>query len=127
MGGVGYGSKAWHGSETLTRVRSLPETSPLFSNGPDGIYVLTGRRALPIPKKRDPNTLRVNRSYQSELAGMMDQLRKKGGVVVYFKTVRWRHWLPKEQELVENLPLEILFRGSDGTIYGADSRHKEPR
>jgi hypothetical protein len=120
MGGVGYGSKAWHRSETLTQLRSLPDTIPIFSNAPDGIYILTGRRALPIPKKRDPNTLRVNESYLSELAGMIDQLGKKGGVVAYFKTVRWRHWLPKEEELVENLPLEILFRGADGTIYGVD-------
>jgi hypothetical protein len=119
-----FGTEAWHHSETLDRVRSLSPGVPLFSNASDAIYILTGRPALIVPKKVDPTTRRLNENYSSELASMKGRLEKEDGVVVYFSSLKGRPYLPKEKELVENLPLEMVFRGSDGRIYRLDHRKK---
>jgi hypothetical protein len=122
MGQTSFGTEAWHNSETLARTRSLAPAVPLYSNASDAIYILTGRPALIVPKKVDPTTRKVNQNYPSELAGMKERLEKEDGVMVYFSALKGRPYLPREEELVETLPLEIVFRGSDGTIYGVHHR-----
>jgi hypothetical protein len=86
----GYAGQAWQTSETLEQVRTIPHRVPIFSNGPDAIYILTSKLAYMIPKKVDPQTRRMNESSSSELTTMMDQLQKQDGVLVYFKTIGWR-------------------------------------
>ena len=115
-GGQGYAGRGWQHSEIVGRVRALPSGIPIFTNGVDAIYILTGRPAWGIPSKVRASTRQVNNSYLSELARMRDQLENSGGVLVYFNTIK-RCYFPSENELKEQLPLRLLIRAADGSIY----------
>lgn len=103
-------------SGILQRVRSLPPEISIFTDGPDLIYMLTNRPATMLPYKVNPLTEQINSAYLSQLAEVKNQAKDGGGVVVY---INWypRWYLPTEEELTEELPLQVLIREIDGTIY----------
>jgi hypothetical protein len=53
---------------------------------------------------------------------MRDQLENGDGILVYFNTVTWRWELPSENELKEQLPLRLIARGTDASIYKIDTK-----
>ena len=121
---VGYASRPWHNSTTLRKIREIPAGIPIYSNGSDAVYILTGKPSSAIPAKQhylrihvpDP-TDRVLRSYEAELEKVKEILLQNDGVVVYFKNIGWRWYYPTEAELVEKLSLIPTDELSDGTIY----------
>lgn len=118
--GQGYASKAWKQSEVIQKVRILSPEVRIYTNGPDAIYILTGKHAFMIPNKVNPNTRLINRNYLSQLASIREQIKKQITVLVYFNTIDWRWYLPSEDELKERLSLGIIESRSDGAIYGAN-------
>jgi hypothetical protein len=48
---------------------------------------------------------------------MANDLESKKGVLVYFKTIGWRSYVPTEDELTKNLALVPLARLAEGSIY----------
>ena len=119
--GQGYASKSWQESPTLAALQVLPASSPIFSNRPDAIAVLTGRPAARIPANFNPSTLRENPNRSAELAGMRRSVRDRKGVVVVFKRIGARGYLMSESELSAAIPLRPVKRTRDGTIYRWDS------
>jgi hypothetical protein len=115
--GVGYASRQWSQSELLKYVKALDRGAPIFTNGPDIIYLLTGHSAQMLPRKVDPGTTLPNNHYDDQLAAMKSQLQEKKGVVVYFYKITWRWYLPPESELREELDLHFLIRTEDGAVY----------
>lgn len=115
--GVGYASRQWSQAELLKYVKALDREVPIFTNGPDIIYLLAGRPAQMIPRKVDPGTALPNNHYGGELAAMKGQLQEKKGVVVYFYKITWRWYLPPENELREGLDLHVVIRTEDGAVY----------
>lgn len=115
--GQGYASRAWRDSEIMERIRNLPSGTPIYSNGADAIYLLTGRPASMLPANADPASLQINGSYMDELIRMKHLLAKKDGVLVYLNAIAWRRYLPSETKLKEQLTLRLLTRGVDGSIY----------
>lgn len=113
----GYAAKEWRNSETIRLVKALPSGIPIFTNGSDVVYILTDRMAWIIPRKVRASTKKDNANYLSELDEMKSQLENSNGVLVYFDRVNWRWYLPSEDELKEQLPLRLLTKGSDGSIY----------
>ena len=91
----------------------------VFSNAPDALYVLTGRPARLIPLKADPFTRRENERFEDDLARLERDIGGRSGVVVYFRWLRWRWYLPSERELVQRLRLGAIVTAREGAIYGA--------
>ena len=115
----GYSSGFWATSKLLRQVRDLPSSIPIYSNGHDVIYLLTGKPAISIPKEISPNSRRVNSRFEDEVREMGDGLREKGGVlVIIYELVERRRYLPTEEELKTLLPLERITRWSkEGVLY----------
>lgn len=115
--GQGYASRAWKESATIAQIRKLPAGAPIYSNGFDAIYYLTGKRAQNIPEKIIHGTGRPNAGYEAERQRMSDDLQQHHGVVVYFRTLTERWFLPLESELKSELPLSEIAIAPDGSIY----------
>ncbi len=120
--GHGYGSKVWRYSETIEQIRALPARIPIFSNGADAVYILTGRFAYPIPAKMNPTSGQINDNYLSELNKMRDELERKDGVLVYFYTITWRWYLPSDDELKKRLQIRLFSKGADGSLYKVEKQ-----
>ncbi len=123
--GQGYASRSWQESQTLAALEALPASSPIFSNRPDAIAVLTGRPAERIPANFNPSTLRENPNRSAELARVRRNLKDRDGFVVAFKKIGARGYLMSEAELSTAIPLRLVKRTRDGTIYGWDGERSD--
>ncbi|MGH7848146.1 MAG: hypothetical protein ACREQW_23630 [Candidatus Binatia bacterium] len=112
-----YASKVWRQSELIEEIRGLPAHLRLYTNGPEVIYFLLGKRARLIPAKANRYSQLPNERYLSQLSAMANDLESKKGVLVYFKTIGWRSYVPTEDELTKNLPLVPLATLPEGSIY----------
>lgn len=115
--GRGYASRSWQQSEIIARVRSQPEGTLIYSNGPDAIHILTGRYARGLPARFNPGTRSVYDTHTARLDSIRDELAEHGGVLVYFNTITHRDYLPSEHELKEAMPLVAVASEGDGSIY----------
>jgi len=114
--GIGYSSRSWKQSKLIAQVKALDPKTPIFTNAPDAVYLLTGLPAYMIPRKVDPATKKANGDFSSQLAAVRDQLVERKGVVVYFQSIIWRWYLPSEDELKEKLSLQAIAQEGDGSI-----------
>jgi hypothetical protein len=115
----GYNSDFWKTSKLIQQVDGYPASTPIYSNGYDVIYLLTGRAATSIPKEFSPNSLRANPRFEEEMQAMQMELAESNGLlVVFFEMEERRRYLPSEYELNELLPLERITRWTEeGTLY----------
>ena len=116
---MGYASRVWRESALVAEVKALREDVQVFSNAPDALYALTGKPARLVPLKADPFTRLENASYADELGRLERELKGRAGVVVYFRWLRWRWYLPGERELAERLRLVTVATAREGAMYGA--------
>jgi len=108
----GYAAAAWERSPIVTRIAGLD--APVYTNGFDALFLLTGRSTLPIPAEKDYLTGRANPRYADELAA----IRASGGYLAYFDAVTFRRsFLPSRAELEASLPLEVVATDTLGTLY----------
>ena len=112
-----YTGKQWQTSNIMKIVKSLPDNIFLYSNGDDAIELLTRKKAFRIPAVEAPGTVRKNRDFDADLQEMAEKLKSANGVLVYFNLIKWRWYLPTSEYLNENLPLQIIYQGSDGAIF----------
>jgi len=117
--GQWYTSRAWQQSPTIVRVQQLPAGIPIYSNGFDAIYYLTGRPALTIPEKILHNAGQINPDYDAQFETMKRDLLERGGVIVYFNTLPERAYFPTSGELLERLPQLQIEQTSDAQIISA--------
>jgi hypothetical protein len=120
--GKGYGSPEWAESRLIEQVKAYPPATPVYSNGHDVLYLLTGRPAIPLPQEISPNTLRGNPDFAAQVAEMARILREGEGVLAYFDALEdRREYLPAEEELLALLPLRRLTRWQgEGNLYRLD-------
>jgi hypothetical protein len=117
--GLGYSARVWQESDILHRVAALPPGVLIYSNGAEPLTLVTGRPALDLPYKLDPNEARPNRHYQPMLDTIRARLRA-GGVLVYLNRGTWPGCpCASEAELKDQLHLQLRAAGTDGAIYGA--------
>lgn len=116
--GLQYSSRQWRDSETIAYVKSLPDTSQLFTNGPDVLSFLTDKRSASIPNKISSVTRVPNSLYAQQVSDMCESVENSGAFVVYFNEINWRWYLPTQAELASACKLPILKRLSDGIVYG---------
>ena len=122
--GLAYSGREWKTSGLLQRLKGLPPDVPIFSNGADALYLLLDKPALGIPGKEDvlkvhvpDRNRRLRKEYPAELVKMKEELQNHNGVLVYLNLIKRRWYLPSEEELRHNLPLRVVEKFSDGTIY----------
>jgi hypothetical protein len=77
---------------------------------------VTGRPADELPFKVRRNTGQRNPNYHSDILAMGERLRKSA-VIVYLDRITWRPQYPSEAELMEQFPLRLHEKGTDGSIY----------
>ena len=70
-----------------------------------------------IPRKVNTATHHMNANYLDDLEFVRNRLQVHNGLLVYFSGVRWRWYLPSEQELKETLGLRLILQEEDGSIY----------
>jgi hypothetical protein len=112
-----YAGPGWQEAEIIEQVRALPESLPIYSNGDDAIYFVTGKPTARFPQKFSPFTLQANQDYAFQLDGMREILEAQGGIIVCFSGITWRWYLPHCDELTSSLPLTTLWTGEEGEIY----------
>lgn len=116
--GLGYNGPAWMNSKLTERIRALPPETPVFTNGADAVYMLTGRNSISLPRKVHPATRRINHNYFIELDEMREQMERSGGLLVYFDSFTARWYLPSKEELEQHLPLSLVAETPEGSMYG---------
>jgi hypothetical protein len=120
-----YTGKQWQTSNILKIVRSLPQDIFLYSNGNDAIELLTRKKSFRIPAVENPGTVTKNMEFDSQLQAMVKKLKATNGVLVYFNLIKWRWYLPTSEYLYENLPLRIIYQGSDGAVFQVEKGKEE--
>jgi hypothetical protein len=115
--GIGFTSSTWRNSEVLQFVNAVGPSAAIFTNVPDVIYMLAGRRTAMIPRKVDPKSRLTNDHYPIEIASMKEQLKKTSGVVVYFYAEQRLWYLPSASELERDAGLRLVALKKDGCIY----------
>ena len=115
---MGYASSIWRESTLVAEVKALRDDVRVFSNAPDALYVLTGRSARFVPLKADPFTRQENPRYIDEFGRLERDLCGRSGVVVYFRWLRWRWYLPSEREVIQRLRLVTVVTTREGAMYG---------
>ncbi|HZO86868.1 MAG TPA: hypothetical protein VFB38_00910 [Chthonomonadaceae bacterium] len=118
--GVGYESAALRQSRIISRLETLPPTTRIFSNGPDTIYILTGRLASYLPYK-------TRSGYLSDVAVMARQLAAQRGVIIYLNPDVFmepeislqsrQRAIVLPQDLTAVMPLHLLALEPEGAIY----------
>jgi len=112
-----YAGDGWKKAEIIQQIQTLPEGIPIYSNGDEAIYYVTGRPAARLPEKSNPFTLRDNPDYRDEIDQMQEILLEKDGMIVYFSGITWRGYLPSREELENLFPLSEIWSGEEGVIY----------
>jgi hypothetical protein len=115
--GRGYSGREWRQSDVLARVSGLPPDARVFTNGPDAVYLLTGRSATMTPDLIVTATWRPNPRYRQQMDRLRTALQDQGAVLVYLDALASRSYQPSEQTLIAELGLRASYRGRDGTIY----------
>jgi hypothetical protein len=114
----GYSAAAWRRSTVVARAGAEDPALPVYTNGFDALFLLTGRAGTPIPAEKDYLTGRPNPRYRQELAAMGADLQRTGGLLVYFDAVTARRsFLPSRAELERALPLDVEVADQVGTVY----------
>lgn len=96
-----YTTPEWRGSATIEWVRRTPLDRPLYSNVPDAIYLLTGKRAQFTPWRDEPMT---------RLAGV-------DGYVVWCERKAMAPLLFTPAELEAVVRLRPVVRLDDGVVF----------
>jgi len=110
--GIGFARAEWRDSETIARIRDLPQGIPVFSDSPEAIYLLTGRAARRWPRGFILTSQSVNDRFGAELAEIDQVLSQSGGAAIDFDRI------DAEMEIARltAVPLRVI-EASDGRIY----------
>lgn len=119
--GAWYSSREWRESPVIAASRDLPVTTPVWSNVPEAVWLITGRPASPVPELVNHHTGRENPVYLAQVDSLRAELAR-GAALVYVRKEEDRRWyLPSEKELIARLGLSALAVLPDGNIYTAGS------
>ena len=114
----GYAAEAWRRSTVIARVAALPESVPVYSNGADAIYLLTGRRTRALPARVDYLTGLLRPTFGAEVRQLIADIGSDEGVVVDFSAITARRRaVPTVAAVPELADLEPVVSDAVGTLY----------
>ena len=88
---------------------------PIYTNDPDAIYLLQDENPIWLPIKNNIHTTRINSNYGKDLNKIMEEIKEKDGLLVFFDS-GWTVF-PNEEEIKNNFQQLLVKDTSDGTIY----------
>ena len=112
----GHASKIWYQSETIKELKNIQQVQiPIYTNEPAVIYLFLERSSIYLPMKHNIHTDRINSNYQKDLGKIMEEIKEKDGLIVFFD----QGWgvFPNEQEITKDYKLYLLKDTADGAIY----------
>jgi 4-amino-4-deoxy-L-arabinose transferase-like glycosyltransferase len=117
--GVGYQAVSWKKSPIILAVDALPKDAEIFTNAPDALNYLTGRRTNLIPTvfERRTGIEDAANPYSKQVAGLRSALQQGNAYVVFVDKLDWRFYLVAEDKLRSDAGLETVQSLSDGRIY----------
>jgi hypothetical protein len=115
--GQWYSSKNWYQSETIKELKKIQQAQiPIYTNEPGAIYLFLDRSSVYLPIKRNINTGSINFNYQKDLNKIMEEIKEKDGLLVFFDS-GWYSFFPDENEVKDSFQLLLVKDTSDGAIY----------
>ena len=125
--GMGYNSRTWRHSQTLSRVRDLPPDRLIYTNGQDVLALLAGRDTYALPRHTDVVAGQLNPDFRPQCQQMIDRLRRDDGLLVYLLPLAWRSYLPSIETVAQMYPWPAHEFYDDGVIlYTAVPAHAQP-
>jgi hypothetical protein len=118
--GRGFSSRIWKEAKILKFIKTLPSDICIYSNGPDALELFMGFRSTFVPRQVHPDTRKKNGKFEIQMRDMVKELIEKDGVLIYFRYITWRWYLPKNVDLERFLRLQTLYKGNDGAVYKID-------
>jgi hypothetical protein len=116
--GQGYTERQWKESETVDFVKSLGIAVTVYSNGPDAIHFLTGRRTQWVPGKVVSSTSLIPTKDFAQRTGVMcGDIAQNGAIVAYLNRLLWRRHLLTQEELQQACDVSATHRFVDGVVY----------
>jgi hypothetical protein len=110
--GLGFASSSWQNSKIIDYLKTNDQGQLLMTHVPDGVYFLTGRKAIMMPRSIDAilalareKMAGVNQGYEEELW------------IIYFRGSLRRLQVPAERELKQELELIPIIGWDEGSIY----------
>ena len=122
--GSGYEGIKWDKSEIIQEVKKISPDMMIYANDVKALYVRANCHAIPLQmtSKIDVLSLNGNSFCNFIMKRMKEDLKSKKGLIVYFSMKHLEKQKPTLNELKNEIPLKMLFKGQDGAIYGWDDR-----
>jgi hypothetical protein len=110
-------TRAWRESVVVRAAREFA-SGPIYSNLAPIVYVYTGNaRVYGLPRRRDFTS---GAAYREGLQRSIEDMRRRGGVMIYFDRIEYLEGLPLEE--VRRFPgLVALVESELGGIYKAST------
>ena len=112
--GSGYSSRSFRNSEVVSYLANVYDSRKIYSNGPDAIEFLTNKKAVMVPQKISPFTLRLNERYDQEISQILSDCKEGKVLIVYLDDLKSRWYLPSIEEFQTKSNLSILRKFQDG-------------
>jgi hypothetical protein len=114
--GIAYSTEVWQRSGLMSRVRDLPDGTPIFTNAVEAVYYLTGRMAKRVPVRINRFSRVENEDFPGEMASMGSLLREDEGVIVFLSGLGDRTYLPTLGEIRNSLDVTELGEWEEGVL-----------
>lgn len=116
----GIAARRFEASETLAMAKHyLGNTECIYTNNGPAIYFHLGQAAYPVPRTWDAALARGNESFARDTRAMLDCLTHHRGIILWFFDFPTKENASDLRSLQGKVPLECLFRGTDGVILGS--------
>lgn len=116
--GLGFFHARWRNSATINQINHLRTDAIVYTNSPEGVYLLTGRPAKPLPRKTDLTRQVLNPDFNMNMEKLQQEIFEEKAVIAYFYSIR-SVATPDVDELNEFIHGEISRHSfPDGILIG---------
>lgn len=117
--GIGFSHQNWRESELINQLKQIPSDLTIYTNSPEGIYLLTGKISAPFPRKIDLTRQIPNPNFQEYMTQMSNEITKGDAIIAYFSSIRSKAF-PDLTDINLLLPTSIRrVEYSDGLLIGS--------
>jgi 4-amino-4-deoxy-L-arabinose transferase-like glycosyltransferase len=114
-GGQGYASFRWYDSKAIAHLKSLPESTMIFTNEPGAVYLYTGRGAYVLPDHVDPVTAEARPGFDRGVSELQSEVNAGSAVLALFSSGD----TSADDWAILSRGLYLAFKGDGAEIYAA--------